>query len=1002
MPKSLSEQQREWLDAALKAKGRFTRAKSVKKDWDDYVRRRDKAAAGGEGLLADDPKKKLVDDGLKRADALAKTGKFSDAYKSLDAIKKIGSAASVERARAVSVDDIRVRLNIVRASLGTSVSLWDFAISHADRFLDRLATIEPASTKATLAEATKRLREFAGEEPVLLAELMGCEEHVVRASLAVRTADLKTVLAEIERDIAVHVGAGHTALVQPHADRAAEYRTKLMSQPFYNDPDHNVGLNRGNRARYDSEIKRIKDISKFRDVTSSVKPDDKTATARKDLEGTPEAAWVDVADEDRVADAKRLMAIAGYRDNALARDTKNPEVRRSPELKTFDPDEVFDDVLADVFGTGGVPDDMPLEQAEALIGKARDKLKDVINRLDPKSDEMFDLMLSNEKKLAAMCNRALTGMDSEKGISQSHQALLPKMAKAMRQEILASSPNRMKDDATEITVNGKVYSLVGVIGEGANGAVRRYTDGTQTFVVKSLKAKDRGEGHTEKFDAMADEMRTHRQLMTGADDGVSDATNIIRMDGAAVSNDGSLHMMMEEAEGGDMTTVGNNLVMLQSMGVLPDAARNVLALDMIAQTVKGMKAMQERGLVQNDLKPQNLMLNKDGTVKIIDFGESRFVDETTGTIPRAPDGGYNTTPGYEAPEHYARGGKIDAKADAHALGAMIKVMLNPAMSEAAGRNELKPVSAMGRLANALTDDDPDKRPSLDAVLMSSLLDQSAQDANPEDVKDLQKAAAAANVALKDVKAGISAKDLKDNSPSGRYVDTMWMPYMEQGLRTGAEVPITAFNTMITKLEDYIRDTEKNVLTGPPGEAMENREKIEKAKKQRAFWMAEVNRQMEETREAGRAEIEAVVKDEWQEVQVPGAGGGYLQLSDAVKLRDRRMADIPRIQREFYDLALTDPVAAQAGMDATNAQLREMDTQIKVINDEIKRLVGPKGKYVLAEAKLAEVAGRFGPSVKAPTMPAEAAPDPLPPLPPEAKGVIPDAPELPDAKKKVGT
>lgn len=173
MAKTLSDQQREWLDAALRSKGRFTMARTVKHDWEDYVRRRDKAAAGGAGLLADDPKKKLVDDGVRRADQLAKDGKFSEAYKSLDAIKKIGGAASVERARAVSVDDLRVRLNVFRAGLDEVTSLCDFAERHYTPLFDRMATIEAAGAKPTLREATLRLKAFAPEEQVLLAELKG-------------------------------------------------------------------------------------------------------------------------------------------------------------------------------------------------------------------------------------------------------------------------------------------------------------------------------------------------------------------------------------------------------------------------------------------------------------------------------------------------------------------------------------------------------------------------------------------------------------------------------------------------------------------------------------------------------------------------------------------------------------------------------------------------------------------------------------------------------------
>ena len=182
--------------------------------------------------------------------------------------------------------------------------------------------------------------------------------------------------------------------------------------------------------------------------------------------------------------------------------------------------------------------------------------------------------------------------------------------------------------------------------------------------------------------------------------------------------------------------------------------------------------------------------------------------------------------------------------------------------------------------------------------------------------------------------------------------------------------------------------------------MQQRERIEKAQKQRAFWMAAVNTQMDAARAEGRREIGAAVNDDRHEMQVPGADGGYLGMADAVALRDRQIAAIPRMQQAFYALALSDPVGGQAVMDATNATLVAMDQQIKAINAEIARLVGPKGKYVIAEAKLAEVAGRFGPSAKSGTMPEAAEPDPLPPLPPEAEGVIPEPPPMPEDKKKV--
>jgi hypothetical protein len=242
MPNNLSDKQRQWLDAALKAKGRFTMARTVKKDWEDYVRRREKAAAGGAGLLPDDPKKKLVDDGLKHADGLAKAGKFAEAYKSLDAIKTISAAASVDRARAVSVDGLRVRLNVFRSKLDDVASLCDFAEGHFKPLLDRMAQIESAAAKPTLREATLRLKEFASEEMVLLADLSGREDYANNASTRARRADLGPELDAIDRDIAVHAAAGHRDLVQAHADRAATYRQKMTLKRFYTYPDAAIGV----------------------------------------------------------------------------------------------------------------------------------------------------------------------------------------------------------------------------------------------------------------------------------------------------------------------------------------------------------------------------------------------------------------------------------------------------------------------------------------------------------------------------------------------------------------------------------------------------------------------------------------------------------------------------------------------------------------------------------------------------------------------------------------
>ena len=49
-------------------------------------------------------------------------------------------------------------------------------------------------------------------------------------------------------------------------------------------------------------------------------------------------------------------------------------------------------------------------------------------------------------------------------------------------------------------------------------------------------------------------------------------------------------------------------------------------LELMEQVVEGIEYLHKKNIVHRDLKPSNLMIDKDGTVKIIDFGISRLQD----------------------------------------------------------------------------------------------------------------------------------------------------------------------------------------------------------------------------------------------------------------------------------------------------------------------------------------------------------------------------------------
>ncbi len=94
-------------------------------------------------------------------------------------------------------------------------------------------------------------------------------------------------------------------------------------------------------------------------------------------------------------------------------------------------------------------------------------------------------------------------------------------------------------------------------------------------------------------------------------------------------------------------------------------------LDLAAQIADGIAAAHEAGIVHRDLKPGNLMVTKDGLVKVLDFGLAHRDPQPfdgaghTGSTVSAPPtmpGTVLGTVGYMSPEQ-ARGEKIDFRAD---------------------------------------------------------------------------------------------------------------------------------------------------------------------------------------------------------------------------------------------------------------------------------------------------------------------------------------------------
>lgn len=134
---------------------------------------------------------------------------------------------------------------------------------------------------------------------------------------------------------------------------------------------------------------------------------------------------------------------------------------------------------------------------------------------------------------------------------------------------------------------------------------------------------------------------------------------------------GRFFMVMEYVEGKPLDRV------LKSSGVLPEPE----ALDIARGIADALQHAWYHKVIHRDLKPQNVLLTRDGTPKVCDFGLCRDVRD----LPHLTSLGLiHCTPEYSSPEQ-ARGDKdIDVRADLYSLGVTLYEMLTGTIPFQAG------------------------------------------------------------------------------------------------------------------------------------------------------------------------------------------------------------------------------------------------------------------------------------------------------------------------------
>lgn len=119
--------------------------------------------------------------------------------------------------------------------------------------------------------------------------------------------------------------------------------------------------------------------------------------------------------------------------------------------------------------------------------------------------------------------------------------------------------------------------------------------------------------------------------------------------------EGSPYLVMEYVDGPSLADI-----------LAVDPIEPVRTLDIIAQAADGLSAAHKAGLVHRDVKPGNILISRDGHVKVTDFG----IAHAAGQVPVTGPGLVMGTTQYMAPERIA-GNRGTAASDVYALGIVL-------------------------------------------------------------------------------------------------------------------------------------------------------------------------------------------------------------------------------------------------------------------------------------------------------------------------------------------
>ncbi|MEW6040761.1 MAG: CHASE2 domain-containing protein [Elusimicrobiota bacterium] len=331
---------------------------------------------------------------------------------------------------------------------------------------------------------------------------------------------------------------------------------------------------------------------------------------------------------------------------------------------------------------------------------------------DTVKDLLYNLALDFERK--RQFNKAVAVYEHIQTVDQSYKDIVERigMLKQAAQGAVFGIPGQKATGGETVIIDSKAgqkptlgrYEIEKELGRGAMGIVYLGKDPkiNRTVAIKTLQFET---------DLPEEELKSikERFFREAESAGALNHPNIIRIYDAGEDYEVS-YIAMELLDGEDLKKwcEKGNLFPIKDV------------IDIVSKVANALDFAHSTGVVHRDIKPANVMMLKDNTIRVTDFGIARIMSSSktqTGTVLG--------TPSYMSPEQIS-GKKVDGRSDLYSLGVMLYEMLTG--EKPFGGDSI--AALLYQISNEPTPDPRKVRPELPECLVNVVFKATAK--NPDE------------------------------------------------------------------------------------------------------------------------------------------------------------------------------------------------------------------------------------------------------------------------------